>query len=213
MPSTSCPATWFRGGTALGRSPERVGCGPLPLANLASLSPAFAEAGPLALVDLGAARTEVLIVGGGEPLSARTLSRGMADLPEGAPALAAELRQTFAAWLATGVEPIQRVWLLGFGALDPYGPAYLSQTLGVLALAVAPMALTVLTVIPYVNLGNLTSVWGILCAYVGLKTAHELSWDRAVWATLLPFLLVVAVLFLAMCLGTAIFAAVIGGVS
>jgi hypothetical protein len=93
------------------------------------------------------------------------------------------------------------------------GTADLSQTLGVLALAVAPMALTALTVFPYVNLGNLTSVWAILCAYVGLKTAHELSWDRAVWATLLPFLLVVAVVFLAMCLATAIFAAAIGGVS
>ena len=126
--------------TALGRSPERVGCGPLPLANLATLSPQFSEAGPIALVDLGATRTEVLIVSGGEPLTARTLSRGMAGLPEGAPVLAAELRQTFAAWLTTGGEPIQRVWLLGFGALDPYGPAYLSHALGVAVEPLQPSA-------------------------------------------------------------------------
>ncbi len=93
------------------------------------------------------------------------------------------------------------------------GTADLSQTLGVLALAVAPQVLNVLTLIPYVQLGSVVSVWGILVAYIGLKTAHKLSWDKAVWATLLPFILVIAVLFFASCLGTAIFAAVIGGVS
>jgi hypothetical protein len=93
------------------------------------------------------------------------------------------------------------------------GTADLSQTLGVLALAVAPQALTLLTALPYVQMGNLVSVWGILCAYVGLKTAHKLSWDRAMWATLLPFILVIAALFFASCLGTAVFAAAIGGVS
>ena len=93
------------------------------------------------------------------------------------------------------------------------GTADLSQTLGVLALAVAPQALTALTVIPYVQMGNIVAVWGILCAYVGLKTVHKLSWDRAVWATLLPFILVIAALLFASCLGTAIFAAAIGGVS
>ena len=93
------------------------------------------------------------------------------------------------------------------------GTADLSQTLGVLALAVAPQVLTALTVIPYVQMGNIVAVWGILCAYVGLKTAHKLSWDRAMWATLLPFILVIAALFFASCLGTAIFAAAVGGVS
>jgi hypothetical protein len=87
------------------------------------------------------------------------------------------------------------------------GTGDLSETLGVLALAVAPQALNVFNLIPYVNLGNLVSVWGILVAYMGLKTAHKLSWGRAVWATLLPFLLVVAVLILMGCLGTAVLGA------
>ena len=96
-------------------------------------------------------------------------------------------------------------WLGGVGSL--------SETLGVLALAVAPQALAVLTIIPFVELGSLVAVWGVLCAYVGLKTAHNLSWGRAVWATLLPFLLVVAVLILFACIGTGILGAVIGGQS
>lgn len=91
------------------------------------------------------------------------------------------------------------------------GTGQLSETLGVLALAVAPQALNLLTLFPYVQMGNVVSVWGILCAYVGLKTAHKLSWSRAVWATLLPFILFFAVAVLASCFGMAVFAAVVKG--
>jgi hypothetical protein len=93
------------------------------------------------------------------------------------------------------------------------GEGDLSETLGVLALAVAPVALTVLTVLPYVQMGNIVAVWSILCAYVGLKAVHGLSWHRAVWATLLPFILVIAVVFLTACLASAIMAIMIGGMS
>lgn len=91
------------------------------------------------------------------------------------------------------------------------GTADLSETLGVLALAVAPQALNVLGLLPFVEMGNVVGIWGILCAYVGLKAAHKLSWGRAVWAALLPFLLAVAVLILAGCMGTAIFAVLVRG--
>jgi hypothetical protein len=91
------------------------------------------------------------------------------------------------------------------------GTGNLRETLGVLALAVAPQALNVFNLIPFVELGNLVAVWGILVAYMGLKTAHGLSWSRAVWATLLPFLLVVAILMLIGCLGTAILGVAIRG--
>jgi hypothetical protein len=93
------------------------------------------------------------------------------------------------------------------------GTADLSQTLGVLALAVAPQALNALTVFPYVQPGNIIAVWGILCAYVGLKKAHGLTWDRAVWATLLPFILAIALIILVSCLATAAFAVMVGGAS
>jgi hypothetical protein len=65
--------------------------------------------------------------------------------------------------------------------------------------------------LPYVQVGSLVSVWGVLVAYMGLKTAHRLSWGRAVWATLLPFVLVWAVLFLMACFSTAVLGAVTGG--
>jgi hypothetical protein len=91
------------------------------------------------------------------------------------------------------------------------GTANLSETLGVLALAVAPQILNVFKLLPFVEVGSLAAVWGLLVTYMGLKTAHKLSWARAVWATLLPYLLVVAVLVLFGCLSTAFLGAVTGG--
>jgi hypothetical protein len=93
------------------------------------------------------------------------------------------------------------------------GTATLSETLGVLALAVAPMVIYVLTLVPYVQVGNLVSVWSLLCAYYGLKTAHKLSWSRAVWATLLPFILGAVLLILLGCLGGAFLGLALGGQS
>jgi hypothetical protein len=107
-------------------------------------------------------------------------------------------------WLIYGLLAYLFARLLG-------GGGDLSQTLGVLALSVAPQALNVLGLLPYVELGSVVAVWGVLCAYVGIKTAHDLSWDRAMWATLLPFLLVVVIAGLGACLGSAIFAAVVRG--
>jgi len=91
------------------------------------------------------------------------------------------------------------------------GTADLSETLGVLALAAAPQVLRVLTIFPYVGVGGPIAIWGVLCAYVGLKTAHNLPWHRAAWATLLPFLLALLILIFAACLGSAILAIAIRG--
>jgi len=91
------------------------------------------------------------------------------------------------------------------------GTGDLSDTLGVLALAAAPQMLNAFTLLPYVTIGLLVPVWGILCAYMGIKTAHNLPWHRAAWATLLPFILALVVFLLAGCLGTAILAAVANG--
>jgi general secretion pathway protein L len=119
-------------GRALGRQPDRVGCGPLPLASLCSICPSLAVPGPIALVDLGGRRTEVLILVGGEPVFARTLSRGVEGLPGSAAPLAAELRQTFTAYAAQGSEtPVQIAYLLGGGASAAGAEAYLAQELDV----------------------------------------------------------------------------------
>jgi hypothetical protein len=90
------------------------------------------------------------------------------------------------------------------------GTADLSQTLGVLGLAVMPVALNSLSLLPYVSLGTLVSVWSVLMAYVGLKVAHKLSWAQAVWATLLPFILALVVIVALACLSSFAFAAAIG---
>ncbi|MFN2220134.1 MAG: YIP1 family protein [Anaerolineae bacterium] len=91
------------------------------------------------------------------------------------------------------------------------GTANLSETLGVLSLAVAPQILNALTVFPGVSVGSAVSVWAILCAFVGLKVAHKLSWQRAVWATLLPFILFIVVVLLAGCFASTIIALVAKG--
>ena len=107
-------------------------------------------------------------------------------------------------WLIYGVLAyVFARWLGGTGNF--------SETLAVLALAVAPQMLNALTLFPYLQLGSLISVWGILCAYVGLKNAHKLSWARAVWATLLPYILVLLVALFAACVGSAIFAILVRG--
>ncbi len=116
---------------ALGREPERVGCGSLVLANLALLTPELRGQSPVALVDLGSRRTEVTVVSDGEPLFVRTLSRGVAGLPETAAALIADLRQTFLAFLSKEDIPVDSVILLGGGASASGADQYLSHELGV----------------------------------------------------------------------------------
>jgi hypothetical protein len=107
-------------------------------------------------------------------------------------------------WLIYGLLAYLFARLLG-------GTGDFSATLGVLALAVAPQALSALAIFPYVDPGSMIAVWGLLCAYLGLKVVHGLSWYRTVWTTLLPFLLVVAVAVLGGCLGSAMFAALVRG--
>jgi general secretion pathway protein L len=116
---------------ALGREPERVGFGPMVLANLVAVTPDLRGPGVYALVDLGARRTEVVLLSHGEPVFARTLSRGVSDLPDGAPRLAAELRQTFLAWDALPGADIQCAYLLGGGSAAQGAEAYFSHELGV----------------------------------------------------------------------------------
>ncbi|MEZ4225685.1 MAG: pilus assembly protein PilM [Polyangiaceae bacterium] len=129
----------------LGSEPERVGVGTLPLANLASLCPAIAIPGPVAIVDLGGTRTEVVLLSHGEPVFARTLSRGVAGLPESATALAAELRQTFVAWLAHGGEPVEAIYLSGAGASTPGAENYLAHELGIRIGQLPPLGLDGIT--------------------------------------------------------------------
>jgi general secretion pathway protein L len=127
---------------ALGMEPERVGTGSMPLANLAAVMPEIeapfgkvAAPGepplPVAILDLGEASSDVIILQGGEPVFARTLSRGTIGLPGSAPQLSRELRQTLASWRASGGDPLAGMYLVGGGASAQGADVFLSTELGV----------------------------------------------------------------------------------
>jgi general secretion pathway protein L len=113
--------------SALGREVERVGCGPLPLANLLGL---LGDVGKseiaVAIVDLGVHRIDVLVVQLGEAVFARTTSTGVAQLPDGAIQIAASIRQTLLAFQAQGGTQVAAIYLTGEGANVSGAEAYLS---------------------------------------------------------------------------------------
>jgi general secretion pathway protein L len=92
--------------------------------------PLLEAAGPIAFADLGRENTDVLVMAGGRPIFARTVSVGVGGLPQSAPRLAAALRQTFAAAGVRAGQPVTVLYLLGGGAAAPGAEAYLSAELG-----------------------------------------------------------------------------------
>lgn len=104
------------------------------------------------------------------------------------------------------LEPIWMVLQWLFLALATFGAARLLggkgtlvQTLGTTALAVAPYAIGLLTVIPFVSVNALLlTVWSLLIVYRAIEISHDLSWQRAALATMaVPLLLVLLSFFLA----------------
>jgi general secretion pathway protein L len=116
---------------ALGREPERITCGSMVLANLAAVSPTLRGPEPIAIIDLGGLRTEMTVMQRGQPVFARTLSRGVEGLPDTAPLLVAELRQSFLAWSAQDGAEITAVYLVGGGAFADGADRFLAHELGV----------------------------------------------------------------------------------
>jgi general secretion pathway protein L len=125
----------------LGQEPQRVGLGPLPLANLSLIAPELAGAEPVALLDLGEAHAELVILLGGEPRFVRSLTRGTAGLPGEAHALGRELRQSFSAWRAQGVAPVARLHVVGGGAETPGLHPFLAAEAGTAPTALPRLAL------------------------------------------------------------------------
>ncbi|MBM4360348.1 MAG: general secretion pathway protein GspL [Deltaproteobacteria bacterium] len=114
-----------------GIDPSRIALGPLPLLNLGQVAKELLLDKPLAVVDLAEDGCDVLIASGGEPRFIRSLSRGTRGLPDDTPKLARELKQTLAAWRASGGEPIDRVLVTGPGAAIPGLEPFLHVELGV----------------------------------------------------------------------------------
>jgi hypothetical protein len=85
-------------------------------------------------------------------------------------------------WLIYGVVAHLVARLLG-------GAASLSETLGTTAFAVTPQLFNLLLIFPNVVVGGVIGTWTLLCRYTALKTAHQLSWGRALAATILPVII------------------------
>lgn len=127
--------------SALSRQPDRVGCGPISLANLASVVGPLRGPGPFALVDLGAERTEITVLQHGEAVFVRTLSQGVAGLPASAAALAGELRQTFLSAAVSLGSDLQAAYLVGGGSAAQGAAEYLAYEAGVPITPLPPLEL------------------------------------------------------------------------
>jgi general secretion pathway protein L len=161
---------------AIGREPDRIGQGALTLANLAVVAPDLRGPGPFALVDLGGRRTEVTVLVSGEPVYTRTLSRGVGSLPAGAAALAAEIRQTLAAYNALEGDDLQAVFLLGGGAAADGAEAYFAYELGVPVRPFPPFAWPNAGVEPAPNLGRFAKAIALAVGAAG--RGHDIDLRR-----------------------------------
>ena len=118
---------------AIGVEPERVGAGPLPLANLSQVVPELRGPGLVAVLDVGLGNSDFVVLRDGAPVFARTLSVGA---EAGGAAMVAALRQSQAAWLQRSSEPFLRLYLAGAGPTIDGAAPVLSDALG---LAVSPL--------------------------------------------------------------------------
>lgn len=115
---------------ATAQEPERVAVGAFALAGLVPYLPTLGEDEAIAIVNLGAKTSEVLMLEHGEPVSARTVSAGTEGLPGTAPLLARDIGMTFAAHRARGGTAPTTVYLCGGGAFIAGAEGFLSSALG-----------------------------------------------------------------------------------
>ncbi len=116
---------------AVSHEVQRVGVGALPLANLSSVIPSLAVEGPVLVLELGDDRSEVIVLASAYPVYARTLSIGVSGLPDSAPELAAQLKQTVTAASLQVEQPVEAIFLTGGGAAAAGAEEYLAGELGI----------------------------------------------------------------------------------
>lgn len=92
-----------------------------------------------------------------------------------------------------------------------HGTGTFAQTLGVTALAFTPWMFHGLELIPYLVLGGFVATWQLLLRYKAIRSVHGLSWSRAMWATVLPFVLAIALAVLFGGFFAVLIAAIAGG--
>jgi general secretion pathway protein L len=133
---------------AISQEPERVGVGALVLGALVPVVPALAEGGTVAVVDLGAKTSEVLVLEGGEAVFARTLSAGTDGLPGVASRLARDIGTSFAAHRSRGGQAPTCVYLCGGGAFENGAEGFLSNALEIPVQALPEPALDLAAIPP-----------------------------------------------------------------
>jgi general secretion pathway protein L len=114
---------------AIGQEPERVGVGAFALGALVPYLVGLAEEEAVAIVDLGAKASEVIVFERGDPVFARTLSCGTEGLPTTATRLARDIRVSFSGHQSQGGTPPSRVYLCGDGAFVSGAEGFLSGEL------------------------------------------------------------------------------------
>jgi general secretion pathway protein L len=162
---------------AIGIEPERVGSGPLPLANLMTVMPELekpAVVGPIAILDVGDYTSELVVLLGGEAVFARTLSRGTSGLPASAHTLARDLRQTLGAWRSQGGAPLQGVYLVGTGAAAEGAEVFIGTELGVTLLPLPRPNLDGLTPEQAAQLPRFSKALGLALGLAGRARGHNL---------------------------------------
>lgn len=114
---------------ATAQEPERVGVGALTLGALVPYVPTLGDDETVAILNLGAMVSEVLILEKGEPVYARTLSTGTAGLPATASRLARDIAVSIAAHRSQGGPAPARMLLCGDGAYVSGAEGFLSGAL------------------------------------------------------------------------------------
>ena len=116
--------------------PREVAVGAASLDGLVPLIPALEAGGPFLLLDLGETDAAICILSGGRAELARTISGGMAAMPNGAVPLAKQIQQTVASYRAAGGNEVRGCYVSGGrGALREAVP-WIANELG---LAVQPL--------------------------------------------------------------------------
>ena len=113
-----------------GHEPQRVGLGPLPLANLGQVVPEL-QREHVAILDLDDHHADFVVLQRGEARFSRCLSRGVAGLPADAELIARELVQTVGAWRMQGGPTIQALYVIGSGRQTPGLDHFVQTQLGV----------------------------------------------------------------------------------
>jgi general secretion pathway protein L len=114
---------------AIGQEPERVAVGAFALGALVPYLVGLGDEEAVAIVDLGAKASEVIVFERGDPVFARTLSCGTEGLPATAARLARDIRVSFAGHQSQGGAPPSRVYLCGGGAFVSGAEGFLSGEL------------------------------------------------------------------------------------